>query len=94
MWAWRSSESAILKPLTKREVRMKTKKKILAAVIVAAVVVLVGIYMSMTSAPALADTHSDLCLANYNQCLKGCDGATSCTNQCAVNYNGCLQQGR
>jgi len=39
-----------------------------------------------------ADTHSDLCLANYKQCLKGCDGATSCSNQCKVNYDNCMKQ--
>ncbi len=41
----------------------------------------------------LADGHSDQCLANYKQCMKGCDGATSCSNQCQVNYDQCLKQG-
>jgi len=41
----------------------------------------------------LADTHSDACLWNYNNCLKGCDGAASCSSQCKVNYDGCLRQG-
>lgn len=41
---------------------------------------------------AWADTHSDVCLANYRQCLKGCDGATSCSNQCKVNYDNCMKQ--
>jgi hypothetical protein len=41
----------------------------------------------------LADTHADICLANEQQCLTGCDGATSCSNQCAVNYQGCMSQG-
>ncbi len=41
----------------------------------------------------LADTHADVCLANEQQCLKACDGATSCSNQCEVNYQGCMSQG-
>ena len=32
-----------------------------------------------------------ICKANYDQCLRGCDGAVSCSNQCMTNYNGCLQ---
>jgi hypothetical protein len=31
-----------------------------------------------------------VCKANCDQCMKGCDGAAQCSNQCAVNYNGCL----
>jgi hypothetical protein len=31
-----------------------------------------------------------VCKANYDQCMKGCDGASSCSNQCMTNYNGCL----
>jgi hypothetical protein len=30
-----------------------------------------------------------ICKANYDQCIKGCDGAVSCSNQCMTNYNGC-----
>ena len=41
----------------------------------------------------LAQTHADICLENEQQCLKGCDGAESCSNQCAVNYQGCMDQG-
>jgi hypothetical protein len=41
----------------------------------------------------LADGHADICKENEQQCLKGCDGATSCSNQCVVNYNGCMAQG-
>jgi hypothetical protein len=41
----------------------------------------------------LADGHADICKENEDQCLKGCDGATSCSNQCVVNYNGCMAQG-
>ena len=40
----------------------------------------------------LADSHSDACLWNYNTCMKGCDGATSCSNQCKTNYDNCLKQ--
>jgi hypothetical protein len=36
--------------------------------------------------------HSDACLANYNQCIKGCDGATSCSKQCKTNYDNCMKQ--
>ena len=37
-------------------------------------------------------SHADVCLANYNQCMKGCDGAASCSKQCKVNYDGCMKQ--
>lgn len=39
-----------------------------------------------------ADTHADQCMANYKQCMKGCDGATSCSNQCQINYDNCMKQ--
>jgi hypothetical protein len=42
----------------------------------------------------LADQHADNCKANYDQCMKGCNGATSCSNQCQTNYNGCMQNGQ
>ena len=42
----------------------------------------------------LADGHSDACKANYDQCMKACDGMTSCSNQCQTNYNGCMQNGQ
>ena len=41
----------------------------------------------------LADGHSDACKANFDQCMKGCSGATSCSNQCQTNYNGCMGNG-
>jgi|SwirhisoilCB1_FD_contig_31_13339395_length_477_multi_3_in_0_out_0_1 hypothetical protein len=41
----------------------------------------------------LAQTHADICLQNEQQCLAGCDGAQSCSNQCEVNYQGCMDQG-
>jgi len=41
----------------------------------------------------LAQTHADICLDNETQCLQGCDGAQSCSNQCEVNYQGCMSQG-
>ncbi|HUW79614.1 MAG TPA: hypothetical protein VMV54_01820 [Acidocella sp.] len=41
----------------------------------------------------LAETHADICLSNEKQCLKGCDGATSCSKQCVANYDGCMKEG-
>ena len=41
--------------------------------------------------PASAGPHEDACLWNYNQCMKGCDGATSCSNQCKTNYDNCMR---
>jgi len=32
------------------------------------------------------------CQYNYNQCMRGCGGMASCSNQCAVNYQGCMRQ--
>jgi hypothetical protein len=32
-----------------------------------------------------------VCQANYDQCMRGCGGAASCSNQCMTNYNGCLK---
>lgn len=40
----------------------------------------------------LADGHADICKQNEDNCLKGCDGATSCSDQCRKNYDGCMQQ--
>ena len=39
----------------------------------------------------LAGGNAALCKANYDQCIKGCDGMASCSNQCATNYSKCLQ---
>lgn len=39
-------------------------------------------------------THADICMDNYNNCMKGCDGAVSCSKQCKVNYDGCMKQGQ
>ena len=39
-------------------------------------------------------SHTQICQDNYNQCMRGCDGAASCSNQCKVNLDGCLSQGR
>ncbi len=44
----------------------------------------------LRSTPAFGG-HDQLCLDNYNQCIKGCDGATSCSQQCKVNYDKCMQ---
>ena len=41
----------------------------------------------------LAQTHADICLENEQQCLQGCDGAQSCSDQCGTNYEGCMNQG-
>ena len=51
-----------------------------------------AIFMMM-GAPCHADTHSDICDSNYSQCMTGCDGMESCSNQCQTNYNGCMDQG-
>ena len=32
-----------------------------------------------------------VCKANYDQCIRGCDGFAQCNNQCMINYNGCLR---
>jgi hypothetical protein len=42
----------------------------------------------------IVDAHADVCLANEQQCLQGCAGATSCSNQCQVNYQACMAQGQ
>jgi hypothetical protein len=38
----------------------------------------------------MMDAHADACRWNRDNCLKGCDGATSCSNQCWTNYNKCM----
>jgi hypothetical protein len=40
---------------------------------------------------AFAGGHDQLCLDNYKQCMKGCDGMESCSKQCKVNYDKCMQ---
>jgi hypothetical protein len=40
----------------------------------------------------MTDAHADACAHNRDVCLKGCDGATSCSNQCWTNYNNCMKQ--
>ncbi len=66
------------------------KKTIFVLALVLAI--LAGGYMLIT--PAAAQSHADICQANYDQCIKGCDGATSCSNQCQVNKDGCNGQGQ
>jgi hypothetical protein len=39
-------------------------------------------------------SHDQICQSNYNVCMNGCGGATSCSNQCKANLDGCLAQGR
>jgi len=43
--------------------------------------------------PARAVTHTDICVANRAQCLRGCDGMAQCSNACEINYQGCLRAG-
>jgi hypothetical protein len=43
-------------------------------------------------AQRLADGHADICMANYTQCMNGCDGMSSCEGQCQANYDGCMSQ--
>lgn len=38
------------------------------------------------------DAHADACRWNRDNCLKGCAGATSCSNQCLDNYNRCMNK--
>ena len=52
-----------------------------------------GGYM-LHATPAAAQSHADICQANYDQCIQGCAGATSCANQCQVNKDGCNAQGQ
>jgi hypothetical protein len=40
--------------------------------------------------PVIVAGSPAVCKANYDQCMRGCGGATSCSNQCMTNYNGCL----
>jgi hypothetical protein len=39
----------------------------------------------------VAGGNAALCKANYDQCIKGCDGMASCSNQCTTNYNNCMR---
>ena len=43
-----------------------------------------------TTRPIVVAGSQAVCQANYNQCMRGCGGAASCSNQCMANYNGCL----
>jgi hypothetical protein len=44
------------------------------------------------SSSGWTDAHADACAYNRDVCLKGCNGATSCSNQCWTNYNNCMKQ--
>jgi hypothetical protein len=58
---------------------------------IAVVLVLAGLVAGLASiTPASAGGNAQACLDNYNNCMKGCDGAAQCSNQCKVNYNKCL----
>ena len=52
-----------------------------------------GSYM-FHATPAAAQSHADICQANYNQCINGCGGAQSCSNQCQTNKDQCNSQGQ
>jgi len=53
-----------------------------------------ALWVSDLHASLPPDTHAQVCLTNEQNCLKGCDGATSCSNQCKVNYQKCMEQGQ
>ena len=46
--------------------------------------------MSKAGIQLAAGGNPVVCKANLDQCVKACDGAQQCTNQCNVNYQGCL----
>lgn len=48
----------------------------------------------LRATPAAAQSHADICQANYLQCINGCAGAQSCSNQCQVNKDQCNSQGQ
>ena len=58
----------------------------------ALVLALASLAVGYLTTPAMADGHDQLCKDNYNRCMKGCDGATSCSNQCQTNYNNCMKR--
>jgi hypothetical protein len=64
-----------------------------AIILTLAFISLAGGYMLNTT-PAAAQSHADICQANYDQCINGCAGAQSCSNQCQVNKDGCNSQGQ
>jgi hypothetical protein len=41
--------------------------------------------------PTMLAGNPAVCKANYDQCIRGCDGFAQCNRQCAINYNGCLR---
>ncbi len=41
--------------------------------------------------PIILAGNPAVCKANYDQCIRGCDGFAQCNRQCAINYNGCLR---
>lgn len=69
-------------------IRIFTMKK---AIFILAIASLTVGYLLITHTHASAGGHDQLCLDNYNQCIKGCDGATSCSNQCKTNYDACMR---
>lgn len=59
--------------------------------LVAFVVTLGGLALAT---PAQAVTHDQICQANRDQCLRGCDGMAQCSNACWDNYRRCQQAGQ
>jgi hypothetical protein len=53
-----------------------------------------GLLKNAGPARLAQDAHTQACQYNYNQCMTGCGGAASCSNQCKANFDGCLSQGR
>jgi len=41
--------------------------------------------------PIIVAGNPAVCKANYDQCLRGCNGFAQCNKQCEINYNGCLR---
>jgi hypothetical protein len=58
------------------------------AIFIALAAVTAGVALITTA--SAGGGNPQMCLANYNQCLKGCDGATQCSNACKVNYDQCI----
>lgn len=44
-----------------------------------------------TTRPIILAGSQAVCQANYNQCIRGCDGFAQCNRQCMINYQGCLR---
>jgi hypothetical protein len=49
---------------------------------------------TLRATPAAAQSHAQVCQANYDQCAQACGGATGCTSQCQTNKDQCNSQGQ